>query len=255
MGTTQDSTPTTTTTPMPFGDQEIVASVQPSQAAQPQMVMTPSKPVESTVDTYEHGAQSPVTTPTKTGDGVGEATITLTQAALDNLIRERLARQKARIEKKYEGLAEQKEPAPTDGKVEEPRSNAKVSSPQLEAAIRTNGEDQESVAVKLKQLQETVDRLSFEQLVVDEASKLGLDPIVAKRLLRREDVNEATKDAVVGQLTSLLSTVPLLRKQPPLTAPSSTGGAPQRDLQREYFGGGGNSFWQGGGVTINNQGE
>lgn len=255
MGTTQDSTPITTTTSMPFGDQEIVASVQQPPTVQPQVMMTPSKPVESTVDTYEHGAQSPVTTPTKTGDGVGEATITLTQATLDNLIRERLARQKARLEKKYEGLVEQKESTPTNDGIEEPRSSAKVSSLQPEDAIRTNGEDQESVAIKLKQLQETVDRLSFEQMVVDEASKLGLDPVIAKRLLRREDVSETTKDAVVGQLTSLLSTVPLLRKQPPLTAPSSTGGAPQRDLQREYFGGGGNNFWQGGGVTINNQGE
>ena len=220
---------------------------QPTQGTQDMLTPVVVRPVESTLEVYEHGTQKAASaTPEKQTEEKGEPTITLTQSQLDAIVRDRLSRQRARLEKKLstQVVGDQQEPH----NVDEVKTVAAAKNGEVKTDLDN---EQNDLVTQLAQMQEKLDRLTFEQLVVTEANTLGLDVEMAKRLVRMEDVDDVTKDAVVKQLTSLISTFPALRRQPPLTAPSSAGGAPQRDLQREYFGGGGGGFWTGGGVLIN----
>ena len=204
---------------MTFVDARTGAPVDPATAAEP-------KP-EPKQQASEPKAEAPAPN--------GKAEKTFTQTEVEALIRDRLDRQKRR----YEQIGK-----------EDDAEEAKA-----EAAIT---QQVTALQAQIDALTQQSKRTAVQAAVAVEAQRQGIDAGLASKLIDLGTIemadNGAPKaDSLKKALESLLTEHPNLRIMPGLTAPNTARGQQAQrsdeDRYRDYFSGGGGTFWQGGGVV------
>jgi len=167
----------------------------------------------------------------------GEGERVFTQAEVEALIKDRLDRQRRR----YEQLDAKGD---ADAGKQEAALSEQLASLQAEmTAFRTQART-----------------AAISAAVAVEAQRQGIDAGLAAKLIDANAIELAETgapkaDSLKKALETLLTEHPNLRLQPALTAPNTARGQQavrtDADRHRDYFTGGGGSFWQGGGVVNN----
>lgn len=191
------------------------------------------------VDPATVAAQQPVkeTAQPKQAETKGESDKVFTQAEVEALIKDRLDRQRRR----YEQLD----------------TKGEADSVKQEAAL---AEQMASLKAEMDAFRTQARTAAISAAVAVEAQRQGIDAGLAAKLIDANTIeiadNGAPKtDSLKKALETLLTEHPNLRLSPALTAPNTARGQQavrtDADRQRDYFSGGGGTFWQGGGVVSN----
>ena len=233
-------------------------AVQTEQATPPVMAetetktVTPVRPVDTSVHESTFVPPTPArndgTTPVKVdGDGKDKQ-VTMTQSEMDRIIAARLEQKRKKFAD-YETikaeLSRLKESPAAPGTVAE------------KPATLTDLELSNQALVKRNQ------ELTIETAVIKAASAIGLDVAAATRLVDTTKITVGEDGTIKGAedvVKAVADKYPgLIVRQPsrlrPINPGTGTGDATVRtdkDRRRDYFGGGGASFWNAGGVVDNN---